>query len=194
MTEVRLKTLDLDSVVIVRAINLAKIIADMNGCKEAAGRPIVLVTDDFDEVLRFSPTARPDRTATAWGISFITNDRVVIWLNPILNLARDKHELVRTFIHEVAHGVTHIKAVHGWTWRRMFAILLAVLGPLFNERYGVHGEISHTIQRYQRTHVTDRYTKYDYVNANDRRWEEEDKHQAAVDRMIKRLRKKGIIG
>ena len=126
------------------------------------------------------------------GTCWVPYDRqaALIWISPT-NHGTDREGLVDTFIHELTHAYT--RTSHGWTWRRMFALLQPHLTVLF-EVETRDWKIGQTIKRYQRKHATERITAgyYETYDRWDRKDEEKAKHALAVARMNDRLARLGV--
>jgi hypothetical protein len=173
---------------------VARRVSQLNRNKEGPQRTIKLVTDQLDVINEYYPFARIPKAATQWGMTWSRNiNTAYIWLSPTHLQNNTRHNVLRTYIHELAHAVTSSRTCHNWTFRRMYGLLLTTLGPIFGVDYDVSKELSATIYLYQRDGATHRpvtgspsYYGDDTAWAYERHEEELTKHLTAIDRFRKR--------
>lgn len=164
--------------------------------------PVVLVTDQLDRVkeTRLSCTFYKNQSellGTCWnGSSY--HGGTLIWLNhvnhisPTVQMVRTRPGLVETLTHELAHA--HTRGKHGWTFRRMYALVAPHIFPLFGEQWTAD-HLVNLIRRYQSDNLSERGVSsaaYEVFSCFERRYEEVEKHLIAAKRLVKRLRKLGI--
>jgi hypothetical protein len=184
----------LDPELVERAAYLAQFIALKNGNKTGPNLALRLITDDIKTVESRVPvntSGHEHYLGLTWRRS---NQGSFIWITPKygenIQTPANYRDTVETLIHELAHAMT--KTGHGWTWRRMYALLLTFISPMFvaeESAFDVRRYVHHTIQKYQRRGETTRTRDGDWNTtwAYERRDEELEKHLAAVKRMRKRL-------
>lgn len=200
----------LDPVLVQRAAVFATRVAVLNRNRNYLGephQPVTLVTDSFTEII----TERPDLgdqsdprdkfIGMCWSGS-VRWGPTVIWLNhetPHLHTPRSFEQCVETLIHELAHAST--ARHHGWTFRRMYALLAPHVFELFGSvnapELRVAKRVDDLIHRYQRRHITQRatgsYAQFtDYFDRWDRGTDERSRHMAASERMRERLARHGV--
>lgn len=182
------------------AVFFAEKVAKLN--RNTAVGPLIMVTDDAAVVESVSPlsdTRVGCDEEKRWGSTFTSYDHTVIWLSPaILKMPNAKWQLVETFAHELAHAMTASHCKHNWTWRRMYTLILVMIGKIFAIEFNVAARCRDAVQRYQRQGTTERPVSgapasyRTYIWADERRDEEVEKHLAAYHRMMDRLAKVGL--
>jgi hypothetical protein len=200
--EIGTKTIGLtanDVALLNHAAGVARRVSQLNRNKEGPQRTIKLVTDQLDVISEHYPFARIPKTVTQWGMTWSRNintayiNTAYIWISPTHLQNNARHNVLRTYIHELAHAVTSSRTCHNWTFRRMYGLLLTTLGPIFGVDYDVRKELGATISQYQRMGTTYRpVTGSPNSNWDDTVWqyerheEELKKHLTAIDRFRKR--------
>lgn len=201
-TQVVFDHIKLDPELIQRAAVFAAAVAVLNRNRNYLGEvhaPVTLVTDRLPLIKETRSSCNfSKKQETYYGTCWCGSDYhggTLIWINhrnADLGVPRSRSSVIETLIHELAHAYTVGK--HSWTFRRMYALLRPHITELFGEVDRPY-DVKVLIKRYQRTHSTERttgaYSNY-LIDSFDRRDEEYAKHQAACDRMTKRLRKIGL--
>lgn len=188
---------ELDPELVRRSAAFAAGVALLNRNRNFLGevhQPVTLVTDRLDLITetRASCTFFENQATflgTCWSGSY-SQGGSLIWLNHRHDndVIRGRAGLVNTLVHELAHAYTRGK--HGWTFRRMFALLQPRLYELFDVYYKTE-HLRDLIARYQSNHITERSGgdayAYTFVDKWDRRDEEFAAHMAASARLERRL-------
>lgn len=183
-----------DVTLLNHAAGVARRVSQLNGNKDGPQREVKLVTDQLDVIKDYYPFARIPKKHTSWGMTWSRNiNTAYIWLSPTHLQESTRLRVLQTYIHELTHAVTSTNACHNFTFRRMFGLLLTVLGPIFNVEYDVRKEVSAAIDQYQRTGETYRPVSgspssdwSDYAWRHERHDEELTKHLTAIERFRKR--------
>lgn len=191
MIDIHLESLDLDADLIQRSVIFASHVARLNRNRRrfpSSEIQVALVTDQLDEIHRLRPHVmfkkrQNEMLGTCWAP--YEGQRALIWISPT-NHGADRERLVDTFVHELAHA--YAGTVHGWTWRRIYALINPHLAVLFGESprsFRVHS----AVKRYQRRHETERIVgnSYEMYSRWDRLDEEKEAHRVAFERMTARL-------
>lgn len=148
-------------------------------------RHIAAITNNLEQARELGAGVKP-RHAENWGMCYyrrswaVTEARyleeAVIWINPTI---RAKGETTKTIAHEVAHALT--QGAHGYTWRRMNALLLPFAETLLDGfiTSALYDDIRRTVGRYG---VRYEHTSETWYDANDKKDEEASKHYEAQNR------------
>lgn len=203
--KVQLHELDLDTELITRAAEFTRRVALLNRNRDRLGRehvPVGLVTDRLDDVYAFRSNVKREKpdyarrfVGTCWQGSTSVSEPTVIWLNHLdVTMPRRSLDVVETFVHELAHAFTRGK--HGWTFRRMYALVAPHIFTAFGEVYDFD-RVRTLVIRYGRQGDTYRpsadYAYGEWVSSWDRRDEECEKHRDASLRMTKRLTRANVV-
>lgn len=188
-TTINMTGLDIEPERVWDLVLFTRLAAELNGNKKDMW-PVELITTSGEEILDRLPWAgkkyKPDFPGFH-GMTFTYQSKCYIWVKARPNELRSAK---KTVVHELAHARAHSGTSHGWTWRSLYARFLPLGSELLDFALtdeGLHVEISNTIFRYQREHLTDRPVKGDYVGPSARRHEEVNKHTAATSRLLRRL-------
>lgn len=212
-----LETLALPPQLVHEAVTTAAVVRHLN--RNRTGNPTVLIiTDSVLTVKKHIILDKRDYeyADTCLGLTWHRPIGAHIWLSPmwrsggnaperpydLANLG-DRRQVVRTLVHELAHAMVGPKHAHGWTFRRMFTLLIELIGNRhFGEWIGQHydpeQEAWSVILRYQRHGDYYRPTAdalaEAWSDARQRRREEVSKHVFALDRAAKRYDKIHVLG
>lgn len=164
-----------DETHIREAIALAQRVAKWNGNRKGVAEVIDVVTDSLDVVYQYPIKRHPQDHAnlgctyyhSCWHPETRTMKR-----HAVIYVAPDKHasdfDRVRTFVHEVAHTLT--QGSHGFTFRRMYSMLMAVLPRIFSfDAVDIHREALNVVQRYG-VRYQSTYSLGTYANADEDQW------------------------
>lgn len=193
------------------AVERAIVVQTLNGTRNDASLPITLITDSADVARNHIAIDEKDFD-DVWGLTWHRPDRKVIWLSPERNgklvdctKRPYRKEVGSTLVHELAHAMVGRSRGHNWTFRRMYALLLELVGNDVLGRwveslsiaagrpYLIESEVNCVIARYQRTGEYRRPSADSYSDAwswsGERRSEELAKHLTVVERMKRRVQK-----
>lgn len=197
-TRVEFRQVSLEPDLVRRAAAFAAAVALLNRNRNYCGQihaPVTLVTDDLTLVTAARTVDLFANQSSLLGTCWAGSEKhggTLIWLNhvhPVMNVTRGTRGLVETLVHELAHAYTQGK--HGWTFRRMYALLQPHICELFDV-YRRADDVREVIYKYQREHLTERDTEsdgYRLINRYDRADEEFTRHMVACRRMEKRLQR-----
>jgi hypothetical protein len=140
MTRVELTLIGWSDAEINRAVETAYNVARLNGNRRGVRDRITCVTDSLDVVHTYD-VKRHKNDATNLGCCYYTKwwepetrsmvTAAIIYVNP----KRDHGDgQLFTFTHEVAHALT--QGAHGYTWRRMYTLLLPLFWRIFDHPSG----------------------------------------------------------
>lgn len=214
-----LRTLEIPHELVMTAVAHAAVVRQLNRNKTGNGI-ISLITDDATTVKKHvTLDQRDDRFIdTCLGLTWHRPQGAYVWLSTMrrfgdggtqaerpydLANAGDRKRVIQTLVHELAHAMVGYRHAHGWTFRRMYALLLEFVGNrCFGEWIGEHfivdSEVRNAVIIYQRTGEYYRPNADAYEDAwsssGQRRREEVAKHVAAVDRMARRFADVHILG
>lgn len=151
----------LERELIDRFIKIAYDVAAWNGNRKDVSEHIAAVSNDYSMLVN-SYALKPLSTRqlkSFYGCCFYShywepNTRAtvkyaIIYIRP----GRPRLETIETLAHEVAHAIS--AGAHGYTWRRMYAMLLQIAAMIFNvqDQMRVADSIFMTVKRYAvRTH------------------------------------------
>lgn len=161
--------------------------------------PIAVITDDTDVLKQRDPTVEiianyEYKWAGMCYFGRVLHPEVMLFIGNIYDTGKPRYQrdLIETLVHELAHSRT--RGGHGWTFRRMYALLAPHIFELFNRDYR-GAQLYDLIARYQRDVLTERVTgpySYALVDSYTRANEELAKHRAASKRMATRLARLGV--
>lgn len=219
MTIIDLAQLTLPVDRVSASIASAVMVRNLNGNRNDAHKTIQLITDDVDVMCKHTTISGTDLADfdECLGLTFHRPRGYFIWLSPLqrfsngntstppydLALTNHRARVVETLVHELAHAMVGGRRGHGWTFRRMYVLLIEFVGnrvfaDWVGRTYDPHKHAYNVISRYQRTGEYHRPGADDYRDAwswsGQRRDEEVDKHMKALGRMIKRVGPSHVIG
>jgi hypothetical protein len=165
--------------------SIATQVAEWNGNKKGVCL-VQLVTEDLESCRERCDVRPKDENnlgmhyPTGWGRHPDTGELVktsAIWLTPAV---RSRTERIRTLAHEFAHA--NSSTLHGFTWRRMYVMLLPIAWQIFDEsdeNRNLSYETWFVLKRYAKRY---QHTSYDYNEETEKKREERDKHLLAYSR------------
>jgi hypothetical protein len=204
VTRVELGQIGWTDVDINRALEVAYRVVRLNGNRRGVRDRVVCVTDSLDVVHTYSVRKHKNDTTnlgccyyTTWWDpeACVSVTAAIIYVNPVRDHG-DGH--VFTLTHEVAHALT--QGSHGYTWRRMYALLLPLFCDIFDHSYvrsasgrmwvdleaSVHSVVSRYGVRYESSYA--RGNEYgNFISRREKIDDEVSKHVAASQRVWKQI-------
>lgn len=152
-------------------------IVEDNGNRRGVHK-IDVVTHDLDHARQHSARVRDidgvKNIGMWYPISYYKNgQRVrgsVVWLKR----DRDFNEMITTLAHEFAHGSS--QGSHGYTWRRMNALILPFASKLFGAGINTEEAVWKTVDRYATRYA---HTSWDFYESHSKKEAETHKHMKA---------------
>ena len=153
MTRIALNSLTWHEDDVHELISYARRIVEANGNRRGVCK-ISCVTDSQDVVKTYGVKLHRDDASllgccyyhSYWDGNTRTTVRAAVIRVAPHAPHTDARDHVRTLAHEIAHALT--TGSHGYTWRRMYALILPFAGKIFDFEYDMWDEILKTINRY----------------------------------------------
>lgn len=214
-----MQTLDVPHELLINVAAVGATVRHLNRNKTGNG-VVQLITDSQVTIKKHLVLGPKDEEFfnTCLGLTWHRHTGAHIWVSPIqrfsststvtprsydLELMDDRAHVAQTIIHEVAHAMVGHKHNHGWTFRRMYVLLVELAGnrhlaEWIGKYFDPHQEAWTIVTKYQSVTIRHRPTADCYEEAwsgpSLRRREEVAKHMQALGRMTKRYADVHILG